>query len=50
MSEKELIHEYMQGKINRREFVKLAGMLGMSLTAIGGALAACGTPPEAHRR
>ena len=49
MSEKDLIHEYMQGKINRREFVKLAGMLGMSLTAIGSALAACGTPPRPPR-
>jgi peptide/nickel transport system substrate-binding protein len=47
MSEKELIKQYMQGKMSRREFIKSASLLGMSLTAIGGTLAACGAPPAA---
>lgn len=45
MSENELVHEYMQGRITRRDFIKSAGLLGMSLAMINSALAACAPPP-----
>lgn len=46
MHEKQLIDSYLQGKIGRREFVKLAGLMGLSMSAAGSLLAACGAPPE----
>jgi len=54
-----LIDEYVERRIDRREFFKRASLLGISLSATGSLLAACGggdeeeaapSPPPAGRK
>ena len=42
----ELEELYRQGRISRREFLRNATLLGMSVAGAGAFLAACGTTPE----
>lgn len=37
----ELKEQYLQGKISRREFIRMAALLGLSMSSIGAFLAAC---------
>ena len=41
--ENHLIDEYRSGHINRREFVRRGGVIGMSIPLVGFLAAACGT-------
>jgi peptide/nickel transport system substrate-binding protein len=45
--ELDLVENFAQGKITRRQFVKRATVIGLSLPAIGAVIVACSTPPPA---
>jgi peptide/nickel transport system substrate-binding protein len=45
--ELDLVENFAQGKITRRQFVKRATVIGLSLPAIGAVIAACSSPPPA---
>ncbi len=45
--ELDLVENFAQGKITRRQFVKRATVIGLSTPFIGAVIAACSTPPAA---
>jgi peptide/nickel transport system substrate-binding protein len=45
--ELDLVENYAQGKITRRQFVKRATVIGLSLPAVSAVIAACSTPAPA---
>src|SRR5438093_7666967 len=45
--ELDLVESYAQGKITRRQFVKRAMVIGLSLPAVSAVIAACSTTPPA---
>jgi len=45
--EADLIEAYVQGKINRRNFVKRGAILGLSVPMMGAVIAACGSDDDA---
>jgi peptide/nickel transport system substrate-binding protein len=45
--ELDLVENFAQGKITRRQFVKRATVIGLSLPAVTAVIAACSTPPAA---
>jgi peptide/nickel transport system substrate-binding protein len=45
--ELDLVENFATGKITRRQFVKRAAVIGLSLPAISAVIAACSTPPAA---
>jgi peptide/nickel transport system substrate-binding protein len=45
--ELDLVENFAQGKITRRQFINRATVIGLSLPAIGAVIAACSSPPPA---
>ena len=45
--ELDLVENFAQGKITRRQFINRATVIGLSLPAISAVIAACSTPPAA---
>jgi peptide/nickel transport system substrate-binding protein len=43
----DLVENFAQGKITRRQFINRATVIGLSLPTIGAVIAACSTPPAA---
>jgi peptide/nickel transport system substrate-binding protein len=47
--ELDLVENYAQGKITRRQFVKRAAVIGLSFPAVAAVIAACSTPAPASQ-